>query len=107
MLMKFAGFGSGENDLVISISLITSLVYMLRNSYRFQCSRAASSVFGNPLWNTTSTLLTYIYDLAHTFPQPFDFGFNVLMTPGIAETLLKPRSYTRPLRPLVLPFPLP
>ena len=71
MLMKFAGFGSGENDLVISISLITSLVYLLRNSYRLQCSRATSSVFGNPLWNTTSTLLSYIYDLAHTnfFPR--------------------------------------
>ena len=34
LLMKFAGFGSGKNALVISISLVTSLVYLLRNSYR-------------------------------------------------------------------------
>ena len=38
------------------------------------------------------------------FPQPFYFGFDVLTIPGIAEVLLKLRSYIRHRRPLFLAF---
>lgn len=76
LLTKLTGFGFlGVNHLVISIPLVTSLFNLLRNSFRGVL--APSSVFGNPLWNTTSTLLSYIGR-----SNLYDFGSTTTFLPA-------------------------
>jgi hypothetical protein len=107
----------GVNYLVISIPLVTSLFYLLRNSYRgvlVICSvpelhhpylETRSGTRPQPFCHTLAGPIFMILNLHQLFyPQPFYFAFDVLTIPGIAEVLLKLRSYMRHRRPLFLAF---
>jgi len=107
----------GVNYLVISIPLVTSLFYLLRNSYRgvlVVCSvpelyhpylETRSGTRPQPFCHTLAGPIFMILNLHQLFhPQPFYFAFDVLTIPGIAKVLLKLRSYMRHRRPLFLAF---
>ena len=107
----------GVNCLVVSIPLVTSLFYLLRNSYRevlVICSvpelhhpylKTRSGTRPQPFCYTSAGPTFMILNLYQLFyPQTFYFTFNILTIPGIAEVLLKLRSYTRHHRPLFLAF---